>query len=364
MRDGPSSVTLAGAVGWAPVVSSWLDGRVLADSVPILSGRLSAVASQAVPERLTLTVPEWSDGRSWDPAGDPKHPLAEYGQSLQAAIVVRTSQTESFTRLGVFQVHAPNHDDLGRTVDIEARGPLQRVCEPKFPVPESPRASGTLGSEFRRLMPPGIPVYIDPSLVDRACPASFQWSQDRRAALGDIADAWPARIVTDQWGTVALMAPLADVPVPVLTFTDGEGGTVVSAPRGSTREGRPNQVVATGSSVDSTALDPVRAVAEIDAGPMAVTSDGSGYGTVTFCYSSPLLESTAQARAAARTVLARESAASVVRTVHAAPDPRVELGDAVAVVRGGVTEWGYVVAYELPLTADGGAMRIDVGITA
>lgn len=363
MREGPSSATLAGAVGWAPVVSSWLDGRVLADVVPVDSGMLYAVRAQAVPERLELTVPEWADGRSWAPTGDPTHPLAEYGQTLHASIVVRTSQAETLTRLGVFRVHSWEHDDIAHTIRVTARGQLQRVAEDRLRVPESPRAGGTLGSEFRRLMSPGVPVFIDPALVDRPCPLSFQWPQDRLDALYEIADAWPARLTTDQWGTVALLPPLPYIPSPVFTFTDGEGGTLVSAPRSGTREGRPNRVVVTGSVVDAQAMDPVRAVEEITTGPRAIHAGGGGYGPVTYYYSSPILESDAQALATARTVLARESAPTVVRTVHAATDPRVELDDPVAVHRDGTTEWGCVVAYELPLTIDGGAMRIDVGVT-
>lgn len=363
MREGPSSAVLAGAVGWAPVASSWRDGVLLAPSIPVHRGRLTGVASQQVPERLEFTVPEYADGRSWVPREDTAHPLARFGQVIVASIQVTAAVSGiTITRLGVYRVHAWHHDDVAHEVRVTALGILKRPQEARFTTPEAPRAGGTLASEFRRLMSAGIPVHIDPALVDRPCPQSFQWPQDRLDALYEIADAWPARIHTDQWGTVQLLPPLPAVPTPVLTLTDGQAGTLIAAPTDDSREGQPNQVVVTGAAADAQALDPVRAVAEITEGDMAVTADGTGYGPVTTYFSSPLLENASQALAAARTVLARESRASVVRTVQCAPDPRVDLDDPVAVRRDGRTEWGWVVSYELPWTIHDGDMRVDVGV--
>ena len=365
MRTGASSQTLAGAAGWAPSGASWLDGRLLAESLPIDSGRLTAAAGSQVPERVQFTVPDLVDGFSWVPR-TPTHPLARFGQQVDIAITVTSPTTgeHDVTRMGRFRIHSHHHDDVAGTVTVTALGMLIRPQEARFRVPEVPRVGGTLGSEFRRLMVPGVPVSIDPTLVDRACPRSFQWPQDRLAALYEIAEAWPARLRTDQWGQVMLLPPLPAVPSPVLWFTDGEGGTVVSAPTEDTREGVPNVIVGTSTVTDSVASDPLRAVSETTTGPMAVTTDGSGYGEVVEYWSSPLATTPAALRAAVDTIRADRARPTVVRTVTCAPDPRVELDDAMSVTRDGVTDWGWVVAYELPLTYDGGPMRIDVGVSA
>ena len=365
LANGPRADVLAGAAGWAPTGASWLDGTLLAESIPIIGGRLSSVRSSKVPETLTFTVPETVDGFSWVP-DSPTHPLARFGQQIDLGIDVLAPVTGEINhwRLGRYRVHNWEHDDLAASVTVTCLGVLSRAQEARFLVPETPRVDGTLGSEFRRLMVPGVSVSVDGGLVDRYCPQSFQWPQERIDALYEIADAWPARICTDQWGTVNLLAPLPAVPVPLFFLTDGEGGTLVSAPRSDTREGLSNVVVCTSSATDSTALSPIRAVAEITSGPLAVTEDGTGYGRVVRYFSSPVIATQPQAQASANTILAESSRSAVVCTVHCAPDPRVALDDPVSVTRAGNTYWGFVVALELPLTIDGGLMRIDVGVTS
>ncbi|MCV2395916.1 hypothetical protein OEB99_16495 [Actinotalea sp. M2MS4P-6] len=365
MREGAPSDVLAGWVGWRPTASVWRDGALLAGSVPINWGRFTAARSLRVPERVEFTVPDLVDGFSWVPR-DPDHPLARYGQVVVLGITVTTPQGAEYeTRLGQFLIHDSDHDDVGGLVRVSGLGMLNVVETDDFQVPEVPRAGGTLASEFRRLMSPGIPVSIADGLVDRDCPRSFQWPDDRLGALYDIAKAWPARILTDQWGQVGLLEPLPAVPSPVLSYTDGQGGTVVSAPTSDTREGQPNIVVATSSVTDSTALEPLSATARVTTGPLAATDDGTGYRRVVKKWSSPLATTRAQLAASAATILADESRGSVVRTVTAAPDPRPELDDAISVTRDGHTQWGWVVAVEIPLVvADAGdTMRLDVGLS-
>jgi hypothetical protein len=364
VRAGPTSAALAGAVGWNPTAASWLDGTLLAPSIPLTSGRLTVTGSSQVPESVTFTVPAIDGTVRWRP-DNPRHPLAKNGQAIDLGVNVTdpVTQASTWTRLGRFRVHDWAADDLG-IVTVVCHGVLSRVVEDKFLAPEVPRAGGTLISEFRRLMSPGIPVSIDPSLTDRPCPQSFQWQDDRLDALYGIADAWPARLRTDQYGQVLLLPPLPAVPVPVLTLKDGVGGTLVTSPRSDTRDKLPNIIVAKSSATDSASVDPIGQVARISTGPLAANDDGTGYGRVVETYSSPLITTADQALAAATTRLQNAQRPAVVRTVMCAPDPRIELDDAVIVTRGGVTEWGWVIGYDLPLTIDGGLMRIDVGIAS
>jgi hypothetical protein len=364
--DGPSPDVLAGAAGWVPTAASWLDGALLAGSIPITGGRLSAAVTSKVPETLNFTVPEYVDGVSWVPGDDPRHPLARFGQQIDLSIDVISSVTGEVAhwRLGRFQVHDWQHDDLARTVAVTALGVLARVQDARFMTPEVPRTGGTLGTEFRRLMIPGVSVMIDGGLDDRPCPQSFQWSQERLDALYDICDAWPARMRTDRWGTINVLAPLPAVPDPTVFLTDGEGGTLVSAPRTDTRDGLYNVVVGTSSATDTTAMTPIRAVAQITDGPFAVTDDGAGYGQVVKYWSSPLVTSQGQMQKSVDTMLIEASRPAVTVTVHCAPDPRISLDDAVSVTRAGAVYWGFVIAYDLPLTIDGGSMRIDIGLTS
>ena len=192
------------------------------------------------------------------------------------------------------------------------------------------------------------------SLGDRACPAGFTWDEDRLAALYDIADAWPARIRTDSWGNVMVLPPLPDRAEPVLTLTDGEGGTVVDAPSADTREGRYNMVVARSSADGVTASG----VAKVESGPLAADGD---YHPVPMFYSSPLLLTDAECVAAARTRLASVLRPTMIRKVSLAPDPRVELDDCVELRVGGHSLYSPQRSGG-GAVFDGGAWYAEVGV--
>lgn len=377
MRDGPDLGVLAGAFRWSPIVSAWKGTTLLAARVPVASGRLSANASQEVPERLTFTVPdrapETGGGphRSWVPE-DPDHPLGQYGQWVQVDIRVRSSvrPVEWITRLGRFQIQDWDHDDIAREVRVECVGMLQRPLDARFRVPESPRVDGTFASEFRRLMVPGVPVEIDPALSDRPVPQSFQWQEDRLSALYEIADAWPARLRMDDAGTVRVLPPLPDQPDPVLILTEGERGTVIGAPRRASRDGVYNVVVARSSRTDDPSSAPLQAVRVVQYGPLAPER----YGEVVKFWSSPLASTVEQLDASAATMLANSVRPAIRQRVTTVPDPRIELDDAVQLVRGVTAKTtvrrtenatvtrGWVVGYDLPLTVEDGPMTITVGV--
>lgn len=359
MRAGAPQDVLSGVAGYRPVVSSWLGGVHL-DEVPVLSGRITATVTQQVPERLTLQVPRW-DGRDWLPGTDAAHPLARFGQELSVSIVVESAVTgiEYETRIGRYLIVDWDYDDTASgAIQVTAFGMLRRVATDKLPSPLAPRPDGSLASEARRLLPPGMVAGFHPGLVDRACPQSMEWAEDRLGGLYEIADAWPARLRTDAWGQVQFLPPLPPVPSPVVTLTDGDRGTVVAVPRSDTQEGAPNRIVARSS---ASGLQTIQAIADVLSGPMAV---GGNYPTVVETLASPLLTTEAEASTAAQTRLASKVLPSRVIPVRCAPDPRLDLDDAVAVLRDGARDWGWVVGYDLPLTVDDGAMRLDVGVAA
>ncbi len=355
MRAGPSGVQLASAVSWRPMVSSWLGGSVLADEVPVVSGKVTWTVDQEVQASLSLTVPEQTveGGRtvSWVP-DSPEHPLARFGQVLDVSVMV----AGVLVRLGRFKIM--DWSDQGGRVEVRAAGMLQSVADDRLLSPTGPRRGGTLRSEFARLVPSYMTVQFDPSLVNRACPKAMEWDEDRLAALYEIADAWPARLREDSWGGIRVLPPLPDTPTPVLSLTDGEGGTVISAPTSDSREGVYNVFVAR-SSADGVEA---QAVARVESGPMAASGE---YRPVPKFFSSPLLLNAAQCLAAARKMRDESVRSSRIRKVELAPDPRIELDDPIELVTGKGTkrerrDWGYVVGVELPLTVGDGAMRADV----
>lgn len=362
MRDGAPDEVLAGACYWRPRVTAWLGGQMLAASVPVTSGRITAKTDDDVIEQLTITVPRFASPESgeditdWRPAS-PDAPLARYGQALDVSIVVTSVITGQVweTRVGRYQIVDASDDGTG-LLTVKGESLLARVRDDKLRTLTSP--VGTFAAEARRQMPAGMGASIDPALTDRPVPASMAWSTERLKNLRELADAWPALLRVDEWGQVAFRAPLPAVPSPVITFRDGEGGTLITAPRADSRSGAYNRVVASSSSTD--AAD-VQGEAEVTAGPMSATGP---YGAVVKEWSSPLILNLAQANAAAATMLANSIRPSQSIPVRIAPDPRIQLDDPVEVRDADGSRWGWVTGYDLPLTVGDGDMRLDVGLPA
>lgn len=358
MRAGPSASVLAAAASWRPMVSSWLGGSVLADDIPVLAGKVTWTVGQQVQSSLSLTVAASSveDGRTryWRPTS-PADPLARFGQVLDVSLLV----DGVITRLGRFQIDNWM-DGADGQIEVTAAGMLQAVADDRLIEATGPRDDGTLRSEFARLTPGYMSVQFDPSLVDRDCPKAMEFDEDRLKGLYEIADAWPARLREDSWGGIVILPPLPEIPTPVVTLMDGEGGTVISAPTSDSREGAYNMFIARSSAngVDA------QAVVTVSDGPM--NPDGN-YHPVPKFFSSPLLMDEDQCRAAATTMRNSSVRQSRVRKVRMAPDPRIELDDAVQlfVDRGkprSSREWGYVVGVEMPLTVSDGPMRADIAV--
>jgi len=348
---------MAGNVGRGVRVSSWLGASLLAEAVPILDGSFEESDGQEIPEKVTLVVPASDGGVSWDPAGDPRHPLADFGQRLNVTVDIRTPRGASWSvPFGWFQIESWDLSDDQSTVKVTALGLLQVVADDKLRGPEQPRAGGTFASEFARLMSGGIPVSIDAALTDRACSSSFVWDEDRLSALYDLADAWPARIVTSADGTIQVKPPLGLVPVPVLTLTNGAGGVLMTAPRSSSRVGRYSAVVAR-SSADTETSTPVEGEYLTTSGPYAINT----YGTVRRRAASPMLNTPEAAVTMARTIAEDSQRQARVIAVTLPPDPRIQRGDPIALVWDDDTYQGWVQTVSLPLTVDGSAMKITVG---
>lgn len=352
-----------GSYGYAPVVHSWLGTRLLAADIPVESGEITEDRAQEVPERLTMRVParHGADDVFWVPGTDTLHPLADYGQTLDVSIRI-TSHVRRRSwdvRQGKFRINSWSYDDTEKEIEVEAVGILQRAADDRLLEPSAPMKGGSLESEIRRLMPAGIPVLVSPDLVDRRCPSSMVWDEDRLGALYEIVDAWPARMYVDETGAVCVEPPLPLVPDPVITLRDGENGTVVSTPQSSTRDESYNCVVATSSATFEDDRVPPTGYAQITSGPMSVYGE---YGRVTMFFDSPILENVAQCRAASQTRLQDVSRRNLEIPAEIAPDPRRKIDEAVQLISDDQRWFGYVNARRVPLTIDDGAMTLTVGV--
>lgn len=336
------------------MAESWLGDELLSDDVPISSATEENDRGLSVPERVTLTIPREANGRSWSPVTD-DHPLAANGQRLrvQLGVDIGPNETEWFQR-GWFVVRDARAE--GDSVSVTAVGLLALVEEARLVSPYQP--SGTLVSTLRGLIEPALTVEVDSGLTDRAVPSAINYDEDRLGAVYQLLDAWPADASVTTEGFL-LAQPVADPSdTPVLTLTDGDGGTVIQAVGSSTREGAYNAVVARGT--DSNGAQ-VQGVATVVTGPRRLGGPFNGL-TVPYFFASPLLTTTTQAQAAAQTVLARLRRDSALTfTADIVPHPALQTGDVVSITTADYTDLLCTIeALTLPWTADGGAQILTL----
>lgn len=329
-------------------VESWRNGILLAAEVPAATGNEEVDRTLTVPERVTFTVPRTDRGTSWAPVGT-DHPLAANGQTLRVKLGVGLAlgEIEWFQR-GRFLIQqaVPNGD----VVTVDAVGMLTWIDEARLVSPYQP--TGTLASTLRGLVEPALTVAISTALVDRSVPAGASYDEDRLAAVFELLDAWNAEGVVDPQG-VFQVTPAAQSLVPVLTLTDGVGGTVITTDGSSTREGAYNAVVARGTASDGgqvqgVAYDSTATSPKFYGGPFNPLP-------VPKFFASPLLTSAYEASLAAATILARiQRQTGKLYTVEMVPHPALQAGDVVS-LNGVICS---VETLTLPYHADGGSQRL------
>lgn len=335
-------------------VSSWLGDELLAEDVPVAAASEDSDRSINVPERVTLTVPRVDQGYDWTPTTD-EHPLAAAGQTLKVSLGVGQGADgiEWFQR-GEFLIQDTQEDT--DSVQVTAVGLLALIEEARFVAPFQP--TGTIASTLRELIEPALTANLENAPADRAVPTSaVNWDTDRLGALYELMDAWPADLRVNEQGYLEIVTD-TDPTVAVRSFTNGVGGTLVTASGSSSRDGGFNVVVATGQASDG---NEVRGTAYVSSGPWSYGAGPANPLPVPFGYASPLLTNNGQCAAAALTVLRRKMRLAVLRryTVTAVVDPTIQLGDPVAVTTDHVTDLLCTVeALQLPYTP--GAMTLTV----
>lgn len=331
------SVEAASAVAGSWVmhtrVEAWRGAELLAASVPVAEGSEDVDRSAEIPERVTLSVPRTDRGESWDPTGDPNHPLAPFGQQLRCSIGVELgSGRVEWVKRGTFVVQRV--DTEGDRVTVAATGLLTLIREARFVLPFQP--TGTFKSTLLDLIEPALTAVIDPALTDRSVPGSMQWDEDRLGSLWELLDAWPAAARMSGDGFL-IVEPQEDPSSPAVALSDAAGGTVVASSGSGTREGAFTCVVARGEAVDGAVPQGVA----YDTDPSSPLEYGGPFNAlpVPYYFASPLLTTVDQCRDAATATLARlRRQAAKVYDVTTVPHPGLEVGDGVSLTAGSLVD--------------------------
>jgi hypothetical protein len=331
-------------------VESWLDGELLHDDVPIVSGREEVDRSARVQERVTVIVPLEAAGYRWAPDG-PKHPLGAFGQRLRIMLGVGLAgDAVEWVQRGEYVVQSA--DPRGRQVNVEAVGLMALVDEARLVAPYQP--TGTLASTLRGLVEPALTVVFDAGLTDRAVPAGINYDEDRLGAVQELLDAWPAQAAVSNDGYLVV----SPVTIPSTTKVLSSQ-TTIEMNGSSSRDNAFNCVVARGTASDGGQVQ--GAAYEYGTGPYRFGGPFNPLPVPQF-FASPLLTTVSACKAAATTRLQkilRERSASY--EVSVPPQNYLQVGDRVAVGaqdQDGVD--GTVERLSLPLLAGDGMMTLTV----
>lgn len=334
-------------------VESWLGNRLLASDVPVSSADEKTDRSRGVPEQISLRIPAWDRGKSWTPIADDS-PLAANGQRLRVLLGIPVGNgAMEWLQRGWFVIQSAESD--GFTVDVQAYGLLTWINEARFTTPYQP--TGTFKSAIQDIIEPALTVQFSPALVDRAVPTALNFDESRIDALQEFLKAWSAQAYVTENGYL-WVEPADDGTTPVLSLTDGVGGTVISVVGTSTREDAFNVVVARGATADGNV---VQGVAYDTTGPKAYGSQFNRLA-VPYFYESPLLTTNAQCTAAAKTRLATlKRQTAIAFDVTCIPYPALQVGDVVSLttdIYSGLL--CSVESFDLPYNPGGGEMRLVV----
>jgi uncharacterized protein DUF5047 len=347
-------------------VDSYLGVAQLLANLPIKTGTITYDDTGKLRRRLALTVPAHTSTMDLDPAGDPGAPLACYGQRLHVATGLGyPNGAQELCDHGWYLLTSwKRGDDNDATITIEGFDLAQLLDDDRLTAPSSPPAGASFASEFARLLDGLMPAVIPAGFPDRPVSTTTVWERERLDALATLCAAWPARWYVGDDGAAHVDYPYTAVTdtTPInLTLTDGVAGTVVNRARGGERAALYNCVVVDGRQPDDGSARP-HAVSEITDSTSPIRTAGP-YGRVVRFYESDLITTQPQAQATADAMLVAYSSAGRSESVTAVPDPSIQLGDVARIyTRDGNAFTGRITAIALPLTVDGGAMTLDIGM--
>lgn len=320
-----------------------INGSSFTYPVSLVDGRVSVSASSNVRRALEATVLADAD----DPEVDAltTELQAEYG-------IRRVDGTVRWVIVGTFVITDAKEVGPGR-VKVVGQDRWRRVQEARLLEPVV--TSGSIVSAIISLVQGADSRIVCTDLTgSTATHRSSLWERDRDKAVVDLARAIGAQVVFAPDGTARIVPVPSPTAPAVLRLSGGDGGFLVSAARGTTRERTRNAAVAEGESQDST--PPVRGVALVGTGPLRY---GGPFGRRPAYLRSSLMTTQAQVDAAAAALLSRVSGVVREVDVEALPHPGLDAWDVLDVeVAPGVYEKHVLDSFTLPLGRGSSALTL------
>lgn len=328
--------------------------------MPVVSGAVELDATADVFATLDLVIPgvDPVTGRPWFPrrAVDT---LAPYGAELFVRVGVDLGDRTLWSPLGYFRIDDLDQSDASDgPIRISGSDRMAGIIDARLVEPVEFGRSATYAQVVTALVQDTHPLAVvafDDDSGDRSIGRRLIVEEDRYEALRDLAESLGKLVWWDGEG-ILRVADAPDATAPVWHIRAGRHGVLVSAQRRVTRQGIYNAVVAQG---EATSGAPARAVVADD-GPRSPTRWGGPFGKVPRFYSSPLLTTRGQARAAAASILRRSLGMPYSVSLGAVTNPALRPHDPILVtLRDGSRDLHIVDTMSIPLTAGGGPMQLS-----
>lgn len=295
--------------------------------IPVGSGSATFASTSAVRGSLDLTT----DGTDMWPQLAAAL-LAPYGNEIFVERGVSYGDTQEWCSLGYFRIEEPSQDDPpDGDIRVIGKDRMQAIVDARLLAPVQFLASATYGDVVSQLVTEVYPTATiewddatDADTLGRAVMA-----EDRRFDFLDDLITAKGKIWYWDYRGVLVIKSVPDPRTPVWQVAAGEGGVLTSMSRKLSRAGVFNAIVATGESADDSV--PIRGVA-LDNSPASPTYYYGRFGPVPDYYSSPLLLTTAQAEAAAMSILQKSLGLPYSVDFTAIPNPALEPYDPVRLI--------------------------------
>jgi|SRR5687768_1520432 len=232
------------------------------------------------------------------------------------------------------------------------------VVENKFLTPQNSQPGTTVSTEVARLIVDGFPqASFTTFSVDDIPVRPLTWQLERGQALDELATSVSAFWYPLADGTFTLRTyPWTVFSAPVVTYSDGDEGSVTGSSATRSRESVYNVLTVTGERLNGDT--PVYATA-LDTNPASVTFVGGNFGIRSQLLRLQTPGTQGSAQAAAEDNLRRLVATVDTWEWEMTPDAALELGDTVMLnVRGRSDIIQVVAGFHLPLDLSG-PMRVQ-----
>ncbi len=311
----------------ATVLASYQTGLTPTGTrIPILGGDVVLDGTAAVRGSLDLTT----DGTGMWPtrAADL---LAPYGNEVFIERGIQyTDALVEYKSLGYYRIESVEQDEPpDGPIRLTGQDRMAGIIAARLLKPVQFAAGTTLGSVVTTLVQQVYPTAMiewDDATDATVLVRSLVADDDRHQFLDDLVRGAGKRWYWDHRGVLVIRTP--STATPVWDIHSGPGGVLVEVSRRLTRDGVYNAVVASGEAVDT--YDPPRAIA-YDLQPNSPTRYDGPFGPVPYFFTSPAIQTRAQATRAAHTELARKLGLPHVMDLSAVPNPALEPDDPVSV---------------------------------